>query len=98
MGISIATPTMKAWSTTPTSSSEKQAELDEYIPEGKGRRLLETYDPIVLPVEKDVRILTTATDVIHSSTIPAFGVKKDAVPGRTNETWVRISEPARPMF
>ncbi len=69
------------------------AELDKYIPDGKGRRLLETYNPIVLPIEKNIQILTTASDVIHSWTIPAFGVKKDAVPGRTNETWVRISKP-----
>jgi cytochrome c oxidase subunit II len=69
------------------------AELDQYIPDGKGRRMLETYNPIVLPIEKNIQILTTANDVIHSWTIPAFGAKKDAVPGRTNETWFRISEP-----
>lgn len=68
-------------------------ELDEYIPDGKGRRLLETYNPIVLPIEKNIQILTTATDVIHSWTIPAFGIKKDAVPGRTNETWFRVTKP-----
>ncbi len=73
--------------------AEEYAEMDKYIPDGKGRRLLETYNPIVLPIEKNIQILTTATDVIHSWTIPAFGVKKDAVPGRTNETWVRISKP-----
>lgn len=68
------------------------AELDTYIPEGKGRRMLETYNPVVLPVEKNVQILTTASDVIHAWTIPAFGAKKDAVPGRTNETWFRIKD------
>lgn len=67
-------------------------ELDTYIPEGKGRRLLETYNPIVLPIDKNVQILTTASDVIHAWTIPAFGSKKDAVPGRTNETWFRIKD------
>lgn len=71
----------------------KDEELAQYIPDGKGRRLLETYNPIVLPTEKNIQILTTANDVIHSWTIPAFGVKKDAVPGRMNETWVHISEP-----
>jgi cytochrome c oxidase subunit 2 len=71
----------------------KEEELNQYVPDGKGRRLLETYNPIVLPTDKNIQILTTATDVIHSWTIPAFGVKKDAVPGRTNETWVRIEEP-----
>lgn len=67
-------------------------ELDQYIPDGKGRRMLETYNPIVLPVEKNIQVLTTASDVIHAWTIPAFGSKKDAVPGRTNETWFRITE------
>lgn len=71
----------------------KDEELNTYIPDGKGRRLLETYNPIVLPVDKNIQILTTASDVIHSWAIPAFGVKKDAVPGRTNETWVRIDVP-----
>jgi cytochrome c oxidase subunit 2 len=68
-------------------------EIDEYIPEGKGRRMLETYNPIVLPIEKNIQVLTTASDVIHAWTIPAFGIKKDAVPGRTNEAWVRITVP-----
>ncbi len=72
---------------------EDMAEINKYIPDGNGRRLLETYNPIVLPIEKNIRILTTATDVIHSWTIPAFGAKKDAVPGRTNETWFRIEAP-----
>jgi cytochrome c oxidase subunit 2 len=77
----------------PAKPEIDQVEIDKYIPDGKGRRLLETYNPIVLPTEKNIQILTTATDVIHAWTIPAFGVKKDAVPGRTNETWVRITEP-----
>ncbi len=66
------------------------AELDEYIPDGKGRRLLETYNPVVLPINKNIQIITTANDVIHAWTVPAFGAKKDAVPGRLNETWTRI--------
>ena len=78
---------------TPTAPEADIAEIDKYIPDGKGRRLLETYNPVVIPVEKNIQILTTATDVIHSWTIPAFGVKKDAVPGRTNEAWFRASAP-----
>lgn len=77
----------------PAPPEADQVEIDKFIPEGKGRRLLETYNPIVLPTEKNIQILTTATDVIHAWTIPALGVKKDAVPGRTNETWVRITTP-----
>ena len=44
----------------------------------------------MLPVQTNIRILVTADDVLHSWAIPAFGIKMDAVPGRINETWVRI--------
>ena len=57
------------------------------------RRLLSTDYPIVLPVETDIEILITAADVLHSFAVPAFGVKSDAVPGRTNVSWVRITKP-----
>lgn len=53
-------------------------------------RLLETDIRVVLPVETTIRILVASNDVIHSWAVPAFGVKLDAVPGRLNETWVRI--------
>jgi cytochrome c oxidase subunit 2 len=46
-------------------------------------------EPIVVPVGKVVRVLVTASDVIHSFALPAFGLKTDAVPGRVNETWFR---------
>lgn len=75
------------------SPEQDQVEINKYIPDGKGRRMLETYNPIVLPTEKNIQILITASDVIHSWTIPAFGAKKDAVPGRTNETWFRVTTP-----
>lgn len=77
----------------PASPEQDQVEIDKYVPEGKGRRLLETYNPIVLPIGKNIQLLMTATDVIHAWTIPALGVKKDAVPGRTNEAWVNIDVP-----
>lgn len=66
------------------------ADMDQYIPDGKGRRLLETYNPVVLPINKNIQVLTTANDVIHAWTVPAFGMKKDSVPGRLNEMWTRI--------
>ena len=44
-------------------------------------------------METDVRLLTTATDVLHSWAVPALGVKLDAVPGKINETWLRINRP-----
>jgi cytochrome c oxidase subunit 2 len=53
-------------------------------------RLLAVDNEVVLPIETDVRILVTSEDVIHSWAVPSFGIKTDAVPGRVNETWVRI--------
>lgn len=67
---------------------------EEEIDETKGqRRLLSTDNPVVLPIDTNIQILVTAADVLHSFTVPAFGIKKDAVPGRMNETWVRIDKP-----
>jgi cytochrome c oxidase subunit II len=56
-------------------------------------RLLTTDNVVVLPVDTNIRLLTTATDVIHSWAMPPFGVKIDAVPGRLNESWFRILTP-----
>lgn len=53
--------------------------------------LLSTDNVVVLPIETDIAILVTSNDVIHAWAIPAFGVKIDTVPGRTNETWFRIN-------
>jgi cytochrome c oxidase subunit 2 len=55
--------------------------------------LLEVDNPLVLPVGKKVRILTTAADVIHSWWVPELGWKKDAIPGFINESWTRIDKP-----
>ena len=49
--------------------------------------LLGTDNPLIVPVHKNVRVLITGADVIHDWALPAFGLKTDAVPGRTNETW-----------
>jgi cytochrome c oxidase subunit 2 len=65
---------------------------DQDLQEGQ-LRLFDVDNPVVLPVDTDVRILTTATDVIHSWAMPALGVKMDAIPGRMNETWLRIERP-----
>lgn len=59
----------------------------------KQMRLLSTDNPVVLPVDTTIQILVTAEDVLHAFAMPAFGVKMDAVPGRTNETWVKIEKP-----
>ena len=51
--------------------------------------LLKVDNPLVVPVDKKVRIITTANDVIHSWGVPAFGVKQDAIPGFVRDTWFR---------
>jgi cytochrome c oxidase subunit 2 len=51
--------------------------------------LLEVDNPVVVPVDAKVRLLVTGADVIHAWWVPAFGVKKDAVPGYVNETWFK---------
>ena len=56
-------------------------------------RLLTTDQHVVVPVGAVVRVQATADDVIHSWSVPAFGVKIDAVPGRLNETWFKAERP-----
>lgn len=55
-------------------------------------RLLATDNPIVVPVDTTVRLIVTASDVIHSWAIPSFGIKIDAIPGRLNEAWFRADK------
>jgi len=54
--------------------------------------LLEVDNPVVVPVNKKVRIVTTANDVIHAWTVPAFGVKQDAIPGFVRDTWFKAEK------
>ena len=61
--------------------------------EAKGEHyLLEVDNPLVLPVGKKVRFITTSNDVIHSWWVPAFGVKRDAVPGFLREFWATVEK------
>lgn len=62
------------------------------LDEALGPRNLAVDYPLVLPVNRYVRYQTAASDVIHSWTVPAFGVKTDAVPGRLNEGWFLVEE------
>ncbi|MCK4951989.1 MAG: cytochrome c oxidase subunit II [Gammaproteobacteria bacterium] len=55
--------------------------------------LMEVDNRVVIPANKKVRFLFTSNDVIHAWWIPAFGVKKDALPGFINEAWARVAEP-----
>ena len=52
-------------------------------------RLLAVDNVVVVPVNKVVKVLITANDVLHAWALPAFGVKRDAMPGRVNETWFK---------
>ena len=55
-------------------------------------RRLAVDNELVVPVNTMVRVLVTASDVIHAFAMPAFGLKTDAVPGRTNETWFKVEK------
>ncbi|MDX3907143.1 MAG: cytochrome c oxidase subunit II [Pigmentiphaga sp.] len=64
-----------------------------YGAEPKGDNyLLEVDNPLVVPVNKKIRVITTANDVIHSWMVPAFGVKQDAIPGFVRDTWFRAEK------
>jgi cytochrome c oxidase subunit 2 len=66
---------------------------DLKTPEQKKLRHLLVDNQLVLPVGKNIRILTTSADVIHSFFVPSLGVQRYAIPGRTIETWVRVNKP-----
>ena len=51
--------------------------------------LLKVDNPLVVPVDKKIRIITTASDVIHAFSVPSFGIKQDAIPGFVRDTWFR---------
>ncbi|MCZ2498059.1 cytochrome c oxidase subunit II [Xylophilus sp. Kf1] len=54
--------------------------------------LLEVDNPLVVPVDKKIRIITTANDVIHAFAVPQFGIKQDAIPGFVRDTWFRAEK------
>ncbi len=55
--------------------------------------LLEVDEPVVVPINKKIRFLLTANDVIHAWWVPELATKRDAIPGFINEMWTRIEEP-----
>ncbi len=71
---------------TPREQIQNMADKDEHY-------LLEVDNPLVVPVGKKIRILTTAADVIHAWWVPDLGWKRDAIPGFINENWTRIEKP-----
>jgi len=74
-----------------TLDTTQRAMSDAGKPEGDNY-LLKVDNPLVVPVGKKVRIITTANDVIHSWMIPAFGVKQDAIPGFVRDNWFRAEK------
>ena len=66
------------------SDSGKPPPTDNY--------LLKVDNPLVVPVDAKVRVITTANDVIHAWMVPAFGVKQDAIPGFVRDTWFRAEK------
>ena len=67
-------------------------EFDSLMAANKQPRLLAVDNELVVPVNKVVRVQTTAADVIHAFAIPSFGIKIDAIPGRLNETWFKATK------
>ncbi len=66
------------------SDSGHPAAMDDY--------LLKVDNPLVVPVDKKVRIITTASDVVHAFMVPSFGIKQDAIPGFVRDTWFRADK------
>ncbi len=72
--------------------STSEDEINNRAPKGE-HYLLEVDNPLVIPINKRVRFLVTAQDVIHAFWVPDFGIKKDAIPGYIHELWAVVEEP-----
>jgi len=70
----------------------QREQSDRGKPEGDDY-LLRVDNPLVVPVDKKVRIITTAADVIHAWGVPSLGVKQDAIPGFVRDAWFRAAKP-----
>ncbi len=84
--------TGKQWYWSYAYPDNGKFEFDSLMAENKQPRLLGVDNEMVVPVNKIVRVQTTGADVIHSFTVPAFGIKIDAIPGRLNETWFKATK------
>lgn len=74
-----------------TLDASQRALSDAGTPQGDDY-LLKVDKALVVPVDKKIRIITTANDVIHSFMVPAFGIKQDAIPGFVRDTWFRAEK------
>ncbi|MDH5437105.1 MAG: cytochrome c oxidase subunit II, partial [Gammaproteobacteria bacterium] len=75
-----------------SNMSTPQDQINDKATKGENY-LLEVDNVLVIPTNKKVRFLFTSNDTIHAWWVPAFGVKKDAIPGFINEAWAKVSEP-----
>ncbi len=71
--------------------STPREQIEGHAPKGE-HYLLEVDNELVVPVNKKIRMITTAADVIHSWWVPAFGTKQDAIPGFLRDTWFRAEK------
>lgn len=75
-----------------TLDVSQRQESDSGNPKATDDYLLKVDHPLVVPVDKKIRIITTANDVIHAFMVPAFGIKQDAIPGFVRDTWFRAEK------
>ena len=75
-----------------SSLSTPREQIENKAPKGE-HYLIEVDNPVVVPVGKKVRIITTASDVIHAWWVPALGIKQDAIPGFVRDTWFKVDNP-----
>ncbi|GAD23679.1 cytochrome c oxidase subunit II [Acidovorax sp. MR-S7] len=73
-------------------SSHRQMSDSGNVSQAPADYLLKVDNPLVVPVGKKVRVITTANDVIHAFMVPAFGIKQDAIPGFVRDTWFRAEK------
>ena len=82
-----------------TLSTPREQIEDRKYPDAKAKReanptyLMEVDNPLVVPVDKKIRLVITANDVIHSWYVPRLGVKQDAIPGFVRDSWFRADKP-----
>lgn len=80
-----------------SDNTEKTVNFDSYLIKDKDlkpgdHRLLAVDNRLVVPVDTKIRVKVTGADVIHSFAVPAFGIKRDGIPGRLNETWFKATK------
>lgn len=83
---------VKFFSSLARASDEARQLGSGVNPESVENYLLDVDNPLVVPEDTKVRLLLTAQDVIHAWWVPAFGMKKDAIPGNVNELWFKIDK------